>query len=186
MTESATRTRTRQAILAAAVTVFARDPSAALGEVAAAAGVGRTTLHRYFAERSDLLSALVVHVLEQVAAAMERAAPTHGPAPAALGRVCREYFELGDVLTVLFNEPSGIGADVGKRGVGARPPAQRADRARAGRGQHRPGADAGLAPVHAVGVAVHRVGADARGDCMPRHEALDQCLRSLHKAVAAP
>ena len=70
MTESATRTRTRQAILAAAVTVFARDPSAALGEVAAAAGVGRTTLHRYFPERSDLLSALVVHVLEQVAAAM--------------------------------------------------------------------------------------------------------------------
>ena len=65
---------------------FARDPSAALGEVAAAAGVGRTTLHRYFPERSDLLSALVVHVLEQVAAAMERAAPTHGPAPAALGR----------------------------------------------------------------------------------------------------
>ena len=60
MTESATRTRTRQAILAAAVTVFARDPSAALGEVAAAAGVGRTTLHRYFAERSDLLAALAV------------------------------------------------------------------------------------------------------------------------------
>ena len=105
MTESATRTRTRQAILAAAVTVFARDPSAALGEVAAAAGVGRTTLHRYFAERSDLLSALAVHVLEQVAAATERAAPEHGPAPEALGRVCREYFELGDVLTVLFNEP---------------------------------------------------------------------------------
>ena len=76
------------------------------GEVAAAAGVGRTTLHRYFAERSDLLSALAVHVLEQVAAATERAAPTHGPAPEALGRICREYFELGDVLTVLFNEPT--------------------------------------------------------------------------------
>ena len=75
MTESATRTRTRQAILAAAVTVFARDPSASLGEVAAAAGVGRTTLHRYFPERSDLLAALAVHVLEQVAAATERAAP---------------------------------------------------------------------------------------------------------------
>ena len=89
MTESATRTRTRQAILAAAVTVFARDPSAALGEVAAAAGVGRTTLHRYFPERSDLLSALATHLLEAVAAAMERAAPALGPAPEALGRVCR-------------------------------------------------------------------------------------------------
>ena len=163
MTESATRTRTRQAILAAAVTVFARDPSASLGEVAAAAGVGRTTLHRYFAERSDLLSALAIHLLEAVAAAMERAAPTLGPAPEALGRVCREYFELGDVLTVLFNEPSGIGADVGtQEECGARPRLPSADRARAGRGQHRPGAHAGVVAVHVVGVAVHRVVADAR------------------------
>ena len=52
--------------------MLSRDPRS-LGEVAAAASVGRTTLHRYFPERSDLLAAIAVHPLEQVAAATERA-----------------------------------------------------------------------------------------------------------------
>ena len=187
MTESTTRTRTRRAILDAAVAVFARDPSAALGEVAAAAGVGRTTLHRYFPERSDLLSALVVHVLEQVAAAMERAAPTHGAAPEALGRVCREYFELGDVLTVLFNEPSGIGADVGKQAEWEH---DRLLNELIARGQAEGSIDPALTPAwlqSMLWALLYTAWALMREeDCMPRHEALDQCLRSLHKAVAAP
>jgi AcrR family transcriptional regulator len=185
MTESATRTRTRQAILAAAVTVFARDPSASLGEVAAAAGVGRTTLHRYFAERSDLLSALVVHVLEAVAAATERAAPGHGPAPEALGRICREYFELGDVLTVLFNEPSGIGAEVGTREEWEH---DRQLAALIARGQAEGSIDPALTPAwlqSMMWALLYTAWSLMREQCVPRHEALEQCLRSLHKAVAA-
>ena len=147
--------------------------------------VGRTTLHRYFAERSDLLSALAVHVLEQVAAATERAAPEHGPAPEALGRICREYFELGDVLTVLFNEP--IGADAAaERGVGARPAADRADRPRAGRGQHRRARSRRPGCSTMLWALLYSAWSLMREQSMPRHEALDQCLRSLHKAVAAP
>ncbi|MEU1179064.1 helix-turn-helix domain-containing protein [Streptomyces sp. NPDC005820] len=51
---------TRRAILDAAITLLATDPTASLSEVAAAAGVGRTTVHRYFPERSDLLAAIGV------------------------------------------------------------------------------------------------------------------------------
>jgi AcrR family transcriptional regulator len=184
LTESATKTRTRQAILAAAVTVFARDPSASLGEVAVAAGVGRTTLHRYFAERSDLLSALAVHTLEQVAAATERAAPTHGPAPEALGRICREYFELGDVLTVLFHEPIGVDA----------PPQEEWEHDRQlieliARGQAEGSIDPALSPTWLqpmLWALLYTAWLLMREESMPRYEALDQCLRSLHKAVAAP
>lgn len=184
MTESSTRSRTRQAILAAAVTVFARDQSATLGEVAAAAGVGRTTLHRYFAERSDLLSALATHVLEQVAAATDRAGPEHGPAPAALGRICREYFELGDVLTVLFNEP--VGTDVANREEWEH---DRQLTALIARGQAEGSIDPTLTPTwlqYMLWALLYSAWSLMREASMPRHEALDQCVRSLHKAVAAP
>ncbi len=43
-----TRNRTERAILEAAVSVLARDRAATLPQIAQAAGVGRTTLHRYF------------------------------------------------------------------------------------------------------------------------------------------
>ncbi|MEO7123257.1 MAG: TetR/AcrR family transcriptional regulator [Lacisediminihabitans sp.] len=46
-------------ILAAAEHVFAADPSASLEAVAKAAGVARTTVHRRFSSREDLLDALV-------------------------------------------------------------------------------------------------------------------------------
>ncbi|MBQ1052796.1 TetR family transcriptional regulator, partial [Micromonospora sp. C51] len=57
--ETGSRARTRQAILQAAIEVLSRNPAASLGEIATAAQVGRTTLHRYFAERSDLLAGVV-------------------------------------------------------------------------------------------------------------------------------
>ncbi|CAL9305957.1 HTH-type transcriptional repressor LfrR [Streptomyces sp. enrichment culture] len=103
--ESGTRARTRRAIVDAAVALLAGDPTASLGDVAAAAGVGRTTVHRYFPERSDLLAAIGADVLEKVAAATERARLDDGPAAKALERLCQEYFELGDGLTLMFETP---------------------------------------------------------------------------------
>ena len=185
MNESATRTRTRRAILDAAVAVLARDSSASLGEVAAAADVGRTTLHRYFPERSDLLSALADHVLEQVAAATERAAPADGPAPAALGRICREYFELGDVLTLMFNDPA-ISADA------AFEEECEHDRLLTElivRGQAEGSIDAALSPSwlqYLLWALLYPAWSLMREESLPRHEALEQCLHTLHKAVAAP
>lgn len=52
------RPTTYDAIVESAFDVLGRDPSASLSDVAAAAGVGRATLHRHFAGRADLILAL--------------------------------------------------------------------------------------------------------------------------------
>ena len=104
--ESGVRERTRKAILDAAMTVLADQPAAALSDIAAAAGVGRSTVHRYFAERTDLLRALARHVHELSNAEIERADPTHGPADAALRRVVESQLDLGPIVLFVYNEPT--------------------------------------------------------------------------------
>jgi TetR/AcrR family transcriptional repressor of lfrA len=103
--ESGSRARTRQAIVDAAIDVLGRSPAASLGEVAAAAGVGRTTLHRYFAERSDLLAAIGAESTARLDRAAERARMAEGTGAAAVHRLCAEYFDLGGILSLLFSEP---------------------------------------------------------------------------------
>ncbi|MEU4423444.1 helix-turn-helix domain-containing protein [Actinoplanes sp. NPDC024001] len=98
------RARTRQAIIEAAIEVLSRNPAASLGDVAAAADVGRTTLHRYFPERSDLLSALRTEALDRLEQARARARTTEDTGSAAVRRLCQEYFDLGDLLSLLFHE----------------------------------------------------------------------------------
>jgi AcrR family transcriptional regulator len=184
MTEGRAKARTRRAILDAAVAALAQDPSASLGTVAAAAGVGRTTLHRYFPERSDLLEALSVHTLELVAVATERAALAHGPAPEALGRLCREYFELGDALTLIFNDPQittraswqeecehdrALFALVARgRDEGTIDPAMRAEWIQ-----------------YSLWALLYSACTLMREQGVPRHEALELCRASLTKLVAA-
>lgn len=102
--ESGTRARTRRAIIEAAVALLARTPNASLTEVAAEAGVGRTTVHRYFPERSDLLAALTEEADRRVHEASDRARQSGGGADEVLVRLCQEYFELGDWLTLLFTQ----------------------------------------------------------------------------------
>ncbi|RZS32464.1 TetR family transcriptional regulator [Herbihabitans rhizosphaerae] len=103
--ETGARARTRRAILDAAVSALSRDPASSLGDIAAAAGVGRTTVHRYFAERSDLLQALSNDALDKIAVANERARLGEGGPVEALERFCKEMFELGDLLMLIFNDP---------------------------------------------------------------------------------
>ncbi|HWS38967.1 MAG TPA: TetR/AcrR family transcriptional regulator [Actinoplanes sp.] len=98
------RNRTRQAILDAAIEVLSRNPSAPLGEVATAADVGRTTLHRYFPERTDLVAALKEEAKLRLDEARLRARIGDDTGAAAIRRLCQEYFDLGDVLSLLFHE----------------------------------------------------------------------------------
>jgi TetR/AcrR family transcriptional repressor of lfrA len=111
------RARTRQAILDAAIEVLARNPAAALGDVAVAADVGRTTLHRYFPERVDLLNALRAEVDARLDAARVRARIADGTGAAAVCRLCQEFFDLGDLLSLLFHEQ--VGDEGGSEGCDA-------------------------------------------------------------------
>jgi TetR/AcrR family transcriptional repressor of lfrA len=100
------RSRTRKAILDAAMSVLAEHPAASLGDIASAAEVGRSTLHRYFAERSDLLRALARHVHQLSNAAIEHAEPDCGPPVQALRRVVECQLDLGPIVPFIYNEPT--------------------------------------------------------------------------------
>jgi TetR/AcrR family transcriptional repressor of lfrA len=110
LNEGGARSRTRNAILDAAMSVLADNPTASLGDIAAAAAVGRSTLHRYFAERTDLLYALARHVHDLSNAAIEHAEPDCGPAVEALRRVVECQLDLGPIVPFIYNEPT-IAAD---------------------------------------------------------------------------
>lgn len=103
--ESGTKARTRRAILDAAVEILSQNHAAPLSEIATAAEVGRSTLHRYYPERSDLVAALGDHALDKLDAALVRARPTEGPADAALRRMSHECFEIGPTLTLVYGDP---------------------------------------------------------------------------------
>jgi TetR/AcrR family transcriptional repressor of lfrA len=108
--DGGSRARTRRAILDAAMTVLAEQPTASLGDIATVAEVGRSTLHRYFPERSDLLRALALHVHELSNAAIEHAEPDCGPPVEALRRVVECQLDLGPIVPFVYNEPT-INAD---------------------------------------------------------------------------
>lgn len=181
--ESATRARTRRAILDAAVSVLTADHSASLGDVAEAAGVGRTTVHRYFPERSDLLAAIGTDVCDRVAAAADRARLDDGPASEALERLCLEYFELGDRLLLLYDVPQFVAWS----GIEEESAADLSLLALIRRGQQDgtldPEVDAGwLQDV--MWALLYAAWTQARDQGTPKHTALSLCLRTLRKAVA--
>lgn len=99
---SRARARTRRAIVDAAISVLGRDPVASMADIAEAAGTVRSTVHRHFPERADLLAALRAHAEEQLAQAAGRTRPEKGPAAEALLRLCEEYFALGDLVMLAY------------------------------------------------------------------------------------
>lgn len=97
--ESPTRERTRRAILLAAIDLLSRSPRASLGAVADHAGVARSTLHRYYADRDALNHAIEEFVEEEYQAAIARARLDEGVGVDALMRLVAEFFEILDALT---------------------------------------------------------------------------------------
>lgn len=104
ITDTPTRTRTRTAILNAAIALLRQNPGASLGEIADAASVARSTLHRYFPERADLLAEMKIFADHQIAAATSRARLTEGTASEALVRLCHEYFDQWDMFMWSYAE----------------------------------------------------------------------------------
>jgi TetR/AcrR family transcriptional repressor of lfrA len=108
--EGGARGRTRKAILEAAITVLSENPAASLSEIATAAGVGRSTLHRHYPERTDLIRALAIHVHALSTAAIKEADPTCGPPITALRRVVECQLDLGPIFLYVYKEPT-VNAD---------------------------------------------------------------------------
>lgn len=81
-------------ILEAAEKVFAADPRASLEDVARAAGVARTTVHRRFASRDDLHDALVATVNRRLREALDKAEVATAPPLVALYQLTVVTLEL--------------------------------------------------------------------------------------------
>jgi AcrR family transcriptional regulator len=104
MTEyTGARARTRAVILDAAATTLAVDSSASMAKIAEVAGVGRATIHRYFPERRDLISALTDVAVERIVAAHARARLSEGTARSAVSRLMAEYAEDGPLIRLIHS-----------------------------------------------------------------------------------
>ncbi|WP_433016480.1 TetR family transcriptional regulator [Kribbella sp. CA-294648] len=97
-------------ILEIAAEVFSANAAASLADVAAAAGVGRTTLHNRFPTREALLLAVAHDALDRCAAVIEDArltevAATPDDVRAALSRFIEAMIPLGPRIEFLLRQP---------------------------------------------------------------------------------
>jgi AcrR family transcriptional regulator len=82
--------------------VFARDRAATLPDVAKAAGVGRTTLHRYFPDRESLIEAAFEDSVQAIGQSMSDAALDQGPPLEAMRRAVAAMVAVGDRLRFFY------------------------------------------------------------------------------------
>ncbi|WP_240687312.1 TetR/AcrR family transcriptional regulator [Amycolatopsis suaedae] len=84
------------------------DPTASLSTIAEAAGIGRTTLHKRYPTRHDLLFAVAKDSLEQLSAATEQSGISDPdvPIPDALRRMVELSVPLGSRVSFLLRQPS--------------------------------------------------------------------------------
>ena len=97
--------RTAAAILDAAAHVFSEQGTAAsLADVAAAAGVSRATLYRYYPNREALLKALGAHALNELASRLDDAGLERATVKEAIERLARANVAVGERYAVLASE----------------------------------------------------------------------------------
>ncbi|MDQ7909986.1 helix-turn-helix domain-containing protein [Phytohabitans sp. ZYX-F-186] len=79
--------RSMRAILEAAERVLSTNPAASMEQVAEAAGVARTTIHRRFASRQALIDALADAAVAHLRAAIDQGRPETAPPLVALHEI---------------------------------------------------------------------------------------------------
>nr|WP_307851297.1 TetR/AcrR family transcriptional regulator [Nocardiopsis sp. MG754419] len=68
--------------------------------------MGRSTLHRYFADREELLAATFDEALSELGRVMEEARIDEGRAVEALRRVVAAHVEVGEWVVFAFGDPA--------------------------------------------------------------------------------
>ncbi|HEY3727293.1 MAG TPA: helix-turn-helix domain-containing protein [Solirubrobacteraceae bacterium] len=108
----------RERLLDAAAEVFARQGiDAPMSEVADAAGSGVASIYRRFASKRELLAALVVLRLDQIASAARAASRSRGDSWSALTRMLHQLVErqaaddfLGEARAAVASHPDVVAA----------------------------------------------------------------------------
>ncbi len=92
----------KDSLLREAMAVLARAPQASMADVAAQAGVGRTTLYRHFGDRETMVAEVGRQGARMFIAAFASARPDSGQGLDAIERICMQLFTVPDVLSLMF------------------------------------------------------------------------------------
>ena len=104
-TQTTLRARVSAAILEAAAAVLAeRGDQASMADVAAAAGMARATVYRYFPNREALLEALGRLAVDDAGERLEAGRLQEVPVPDAFERAVRALVAVGDSFVVVSRE----------------------------------------------------------------------------------
>jgi len=180
--ESSVRSRTRGAILAAAASVFARDRTATLPDVAKAAGVGRTTLHRYFPDRESLIEAAIDDSIQAIQQSLADAALDQGPPPEAMRRAVAAMVAVGDRLMFVFGDPRVPKSHATRDG--AAPPDPVIDLIKRGQAEGAFDPEVSASWIqHVLWVLVYRGCEDADTGELPRHGITATVTRTLENGI---
>ncbi|MER7365772.1 TetR/AcrR family transcriptional regulator [Nonomuraea wenchangensis] len=103
--------RSVRAILEAAERVLAQEPGASMEQIAAAAGVARTTIHRRFANRQALIDALASSAARQLAQAIDDGRPDTAPPLVAMHRITANVLQVKSAWAFALGLPADPGSE---------------------------------------------------------------------------
>ena len=106
----------REQALRAAADFLSRRPNATQDEIAAAIGISRATLHRYFAGRAALLEALDQLAITQMREALDAARWREGSAAEALKRLVTACEPVAGYLSLLYCQSQDFDPDQAQAG----------------------------------------------------------------------
>jgi TetR/AcrR family transcriptional regulator, mexCD-oprJ operon repressor len=105
----------REKVLRSAADFLGRRPNATQDEIAAAVGVSRATLHRYFSGRAALLDALDQFAIAHLREALKSARWREGPAADGLRRLVAACEPVSGYLNLLYTQSQNFEANQPKQ-----------------------------------------------------------------------